>query len=126
MEILLEIILEFLVTLIFEFSAEFGLRSANHILYNKRTNVYVSLLGYIVLAIIFAGISLLVFKNHFFQNENLRHYSLLIMPIILGLLMKYKGSRMQRKGLDTIKLDSFWYGFSFALTFGLVRYLLAS
>jgi hypothetical protein len=37
--------------------------------------------------------------------------------------MSFIGSTLRRKGKKVVQIESFWYGFSFALGMAVVRYL---
>lgn len=127
MEIIFEFIFSFLIELfgqvLFELLAESGLRSISNALgMSKPKKKYLSLLGYILLASVGALVSIFFFKEHFIKNESLRIINLFITPIILGMIMKFRGKKLEGNDLESIRLDSFWYGYVFALTFALIRY----
>jgi len=50
---------------------------------------------------------------------------LLLLPTVAGLTMAWVGSIRERKGQQRIRLDSFSYGFVFALTMALIRFYFA-
>ena len=130
MEIIFEIIFHFFIEVLgqafFELVAELGLRGiGNATGWEKPRSPYMSLIGYVILATVCGAISILFFKNHFIKNEELRIINLLLTPVLLGLIMHFKGKRMDIRHINKIRLDSFWFGFSFALSFGLVRYFFA-
>jgi hypothetical protein len=128
MEIIFELIFSFLIEIIgeglFQLLVELGVRSlGSNLGISKPEKPILSLLGYILLATAGAFISIAIFKNHFIKNETLRIVNLIIAPIILGLMMKFRGKKLEHKNINTIRLDSFWYGYVFALTFALIRLL---
>jgi len=130
MEIIFEAIFFFLLELVgqvfFELFAELGLRSIGNALgFSKPKNRYLSFLGYIIIASLGAMVSILIFKEHFIKNEAMRIANLILTPIVLGIIMKYRGKKLELNNVSSIRLDSFWYGYVFALTFALVRFFYA-
>lgn len=74
----------------------------------------------------FGGLSsLLIFPNHLITNPNIRSTSILILPVLLGLLMSQIGRLLKKRCKDVVRLESFPYGFLFAFTFGFARVLFA-
>ena len=127
MEIIFEFIFGFISELfgqvLVEVLAELGIRSIWNSLGKERPkNFLMSLLGYIILAALAGFISLYIFKHQIIGNENLRILNLIVTPFIAGYLMHLKGKSLVSKDKPTIRLDSFWYGYAFALVFGLVRF----
>lgn len=130
MEIILEAILyifsEILGQAILELLAELGIRSISNALgRQKPQNPILAMIGYVLLAALGSGISLLVFKEHFLKNNNLRIANLLITPIVVGLFMKYRREKLEAKYINPIRINTFWYGFLFAFTFTLIRFFYA-
>jgi hypothetical protein len=128
MDIIFEFIVSFLTELggplIFELLAELGLRSAASALgKDKEIHPIFSLFGYIFLALICSSISIAIHRGHYIKNVNLQYLNLVISPVLIGLIMKYRGKYLHAKDKKTIRLDSFWYGYVFALTFSLVRFI---
>lgn len=74
----------------------------------------------------FGGLSsLLIFPKHLITNPNIRSMSILILPVLLGLLMSQIGRLLKKRCKDVVRLESFPYGFLFAFTFGIARVLFA-
>ena len=74
----------------------------------------------------FSGLSsLLIFPNHLITNPNLRSASIILIPVLLGLVMRQIGISLKKRCKDVVRLDSFPYGFLFAFTFGIARALFA-
>lgn len=127
MDIIFEFIINFVVELggplLFELLAELGLRSSAHVLSkDKEIHPFFSLLGYVSLAFICASISIAIHRGHYIKDINHQYLNLAISPVIIGLIMKYRGHYLKGKDKKAIRLDSFWYGYAFALTFSLVRF----
>lgn len=128
MDILIEFIINFVIELggplIFELLAELGLRSAAHVLSkDKEIHPFFSLVGYIFLALICSSISIAIHRGHYIKDVNLQYLNLAVSPVLIGLIMKYRGQWLRSKEKKAIRLDSFWYGYAFALTFSLIRFV---
>lgn len=125
-EIIFEVILEFLVPTFFELLGELVVREVGKTTGWRRPNSsLLAGLGYIFLAAFGAGLSLVYFPEHFIENSDLRMLTLFVTPIAVGLVMSLRGKFLSKKGKPTIRLDSFSYGFLFALVFGLIRFWFA-
>lgn len=130
MEILFEILfailfsfLEFLLELVFSLFAELGFRSLRETTVTREDrNPILAGIGYVVLGSIAGGLSLLIFPNAFARSENFHGISLLISPVLTGLAMAGFGWVLERSGKRRLRLDSFLYGFIFAMPMALVRF----
>lgn len=127
MELLLELLIEFFGQLLIELLVEFGLR----IPLRKATGsdkAWNSLLSgglYVFVAALCAAASLQLFPNHFIKSLTLRQLNLVVAPALVGLIMGYRGKLLESKGQQALRLDSFWFGYLFALVFALIRFLAA-
>jgi hypothetical protein len=78
---------------------------------------------------VFAGVlSLLVLPHRLIHREHpigFHGISLLISPIIAGSVLSSVGAAMRRWGKKVTPVETFGYGFAFALGMALVRFLLA-
>jgi hypothetical protein len=54
-----------------------------------------------------------------------RYANLAVSPLLVGLLMGFLGRIRSRRNLDRIPLDTFTFGYLFALCFALARFFLA-
>jgi hypothetical protein len=127
MEIILEFIFSFLGELILQIIAELLIESGFHGLANivksrKDRNPYLAFIGYCLLGTIVGFISLAIFPALFITGETFVLINLLVTPVLAGLAMSAIGRWRTKKGKNIIRLDSFIYGFSFALCMALVRY----
>lgn len=130
MEIIFEVILSFLLEfggqLLLELLAEFGIRGVSNVLgIEKPRRPLFAFAGYILLAAIAATFSLFIFEEHFFQVRHFQIMNLIVTPVLVGLLMKLRGRILEKHNKKVIRIDSFWYGYVFALTFALVRFFFA-
>jgi hypothetical protein len=126
MEFIIELILEFFGELILqlfgEFLMEIGLRSLAEVFENRTVqNPLLAVLGYAIMGTILGGLSLLAFPRHFIQNQQLRLLATILTPVVSGLCMSALGAWRRKKGQRLIRLDSFAYGFVFALAMAIIR-----
>jgi hypothetical protein len=82
--------------------------------------------GYLILGAILGAISLAVHPHPLFHPSRFHGASLLISPIIAGLVMSQVGSLLRRYGKQSVRIESFGYGFTFALGWAVVRFVFAS
>ena len=130
MELIFEILLQFIIEIfgqvIFEILAELGIRSISNALgFEKPKNPFLAAFGYIILASISAGISLYFFSIHYVKRSELRLINLIISPLLVGGLMGVRGRFLVKKQKEPIRIDSFFYGYLFAITFALIRFFFA-
>jgi hypothetical protein len=80
-------------------------------------------LGYGFLGSVAGGLSLFLLPHPLIHPSRFHGISLLISPIVTGVVMSFIGSTLRRHGKTVVPIESFWYGFAFALGMALVRYL---
>jgi hypothetical protein len=85
---------------------------------------WLSALGYLALGTGAGALSLWLFPTHLIESSWLRAANLLVTPLLAGLLMEAIGNWRERRAKEVIKLETFAYGFCFALAMTLVRYVL--
>lgn len=123
-ELLFAFLVELLPQLFVELLAEFGIRSISSVFTNQKpVNKYFSFFGYVILAALLGYISIAIKPTPFLKNQSLQMVNLIVGPILIGIIMSLKGKMLTRSNKSPIRLDSFIYGFSFALTYSLTRYL---
>jgi hypothetical protein len=71
------------------------------------------------------GVSLLFFPHHLVKPSRIHGISLLVSPVITGLMMWATGAVLRRRGKRVTQLESFGYGFAFAFGMALVRFFFA-
>jgi hypothetical protein len=81
-------------------------------------------IGYALFGALLAGLSLLVFPTNFAPGAR-RLVNLALTPIAAGLTMCLIGQWRTQRGDELLRIDSFAYGYLFALSLGLVRYAFA-
>jgi hypothetical protein len=81
--------------------------------------------GYLFLGIIFGIASLHLLPHPIFHPSKFHGISLVISPIFTGLAMSQVGSMLRRHGKQAVRIESFGYGFTFALGMALIRFIFA-
>lgn len=130
MELIFEILIQFLFEIfgqfIVEILVEFGIRGVFNVTGISRIrNTLLAAIGYIILAAVCGGLSVWILPHQFIQNPALNIAVLILAPVVVGVIMGFRGKYLMKKGKLAIRLDSFSFGFLFALVFGLVRFWLA-
>ena len=136
MEIIAEIILqilgwiveifgELLLQVTFEFIAEFLGHSVRRPL-GKLPPIpsWLAAIGYLTLGALAGWLSLWLVPEVFIKAPWLRWVNLLLTPLAAGLIMAWKGSRRGSQDKEVIRIESFSYGFCFAFSLALVRFIL--
>lgn len=126
MDIILEILIQFVEEILLQLAIntlfELGMRRVGPALKRGPDNPFFAALGYIVLGSATGGISLLIFPRHMIQVQWLKFISLAAVPAASGIAMSLVGRLRRRQGKELIRLDSFMYGFVFALPMTLIRF----
>lgn len=128
MELLLQIIFEFLLEFILQITGELFFEVAFRKVSAKRWehedfSATISVLMYFGLGLITGWLSILIFPHSFIRSSRLHGISLIITPLLAGLTMSGIGWVRQWQGKLVIRLDTFAYGFIFAFGMALVRFL---
>lgn len=120
---IVRIVLEILAQAVFELLAEIGMRSlAEPFKPSKPPNPFFAVLGYVMLGAIAGGLSLLLPKL-LDAPLWLRILNLIVTPIACGLIMAKLGQIRARREQRIMKLDTFLYGYLFALSMAIVRFV---
>ena len=123
MEFLFEILFEVVLQLFGELLAELGCRAVGEVFEQRKfRNPWLAGLGSLLLGAVAGALSLFLFHHHFIKTTPLRTVNLLFAPLVAGWLMWSIGRWRIQREKSTIRLESFWHGFVFALGMGLVRY----
>lgn len=80
-------------------------------------------IGYSIFGAIAGAVSLWILPALFISVEWLRIVNLITTPIAAGLMMARLGAWREKRDQETIRLDTFAYGFIFALAMALVRFV---
>jgi hypothetical protein len=69
--------------------------------------------------------SVLVFPHPLVHPSRIHGISLVISPLITGSIMSLLGAELRRHGKESVRIESFGYGFTFAFGMAIVRLLFA-
>lgn len=123
-EIFAQIISEIFAQIIFEIFAEIGLRSLTEPFKRiKPVNPVFAGIGYVLFGAAAGWLSLLL-PRIFTVPQWLRILNLILTPIACGYLMSKFGQLREKRQEKTIRIDSFLYGYLFALAMAIVRFIL--
>jgi hypothetical protein len=86
----------------------------------------VAVVGYQLYGAVVGGLSLLLFPAHLVADPGTRWLNLAITPVLSGLVMVAVGAWRRRHEQTLIRLDSFAYGWCFAMAVALVRWKFAT
>jgi len=126
MAILLEILLEFVLPLIAEVFAEAVFHKLGRIPWTRATGlVLLTAIMYFGVGLLAGLISLWIFPHAFARSTKLHGVSLVITPVLGGLLMSFIAWFRVRTWDWTVRLEAFAYGFLFAFPMALLRLLFA-
>lgn len=126
MEFLLEFLLEFVVEVLVQGAFELGFRGlAEPFRKERQVSTAWALFSYVLLGAVGGAISVWLFPMHVLKHPLAQYVNLIITPIALGLAFEWLGHRRESKGKQKMLLDRFSYGFVFALTMGLIRFVFA-
>ena len=134
MEIIAEIFIQ-LFGWIFEFLSELLLQAFGELIAEwigrsvkepfrrpKPVHPGLAVVGYGIFGALAGSISLWVLPSLFISADWLRVLNLVATPLVAGLMMERLGAWREQRNQATIRLDTFAYGFVFALAMALVRY----
>jgi len=127
---LLEVFLEVFVEAAFEFAAELiGAliwRGLDAVLDTSEfKNPLIACIGYLFLGGVTGGLSLLIIPHPLFHPSRIPGLSVIISPVLAGLGMWMVGTTLRKRGRRVMQIESFGYGFAFALGMAMVRFLFA-
>ena len=122
MEILLELLLELIIQVFGEVLLEMGFHAVSAP-FKGRASPWLAALGYAVLGAAIGGISLAIWPAHMVSSAALRWVNVLVTPVAAGLCMAALGAWRARRGQAILRIDKFSYGYLFALSFALVRFV---
>lgn len=124
LEFLIEILGELILQLVFEVLAESGLRALGAP-FQRTPNPWLAGIGYAAFGAAAGGLSLWLVASHLVKSESLRMLNLILTPVAVGLLMSALGTWRTRKAQPILRIDRFAYGYVFALSFALIRFVFA-
>lgn len=119
-ELILEVVGEFLLQVVGEALLEFGLHALAKP-FRRRPNPWVAALGYAMLGAALGSLSLLLFPANLVPRP-WRILNLIATPVAVGAIMALLGTWRARRGQPVLRLDRFACGYVFALSLALVRF----
>ena len=81
--------------------------------------------GFAFSGLILGGVSLLLFPHRLVHPSRFHGISLLVSPVITGLMMWATGIVLRQRDKKVTRLESFGYGFAFAFGMAFIRFLFA-
>jgi hypothetical protein len=123
-EFLFEIFAEILIQLVVQVLAEAGLHTVND-WRNFKANPWLAGLGYALLGALGGAITVWLLPHYMVHNEALRKLNLLVTPLAAGGMMVLVGAWRAKRGDPVLRIDRFAYGYVFALSLALVRFVFA-
>ena len=123
-ELLLEVVGEFLIQVVVETLIQLGFHSLAAP-FRRTPNPWVAAFGYTMFGAILGGISLLAFPANL-APPSWRVMNLVITPVAVGVIVALLGKRRVKRGQSMLGIDRFSYGYLFALSLGLVRFQFAA
>lgn len=123
-ELVTQILAEFVVQALFELLAEWGFRSLAAP-FERPRNPLLATVGLTLWGLAGGAISLWIFPASPIRNPLFRQMNLVATPVALGFLMTLVGKIRLNKGQDVMRLDRFGYAFVFAFSMALVRFIWA-
>jgi len=123
-EFLLELFGEILIQFVAEALAEAGLHKVKD-WRDYKPDPWVAGAGYAVLGGFAGAITVWLLPHYVVHNEVVRKVNLLVTPLTAGGMMYLVGMWRARRGDPVLGIDRFAYGYVFALSLALVRYVYA-
>lgn len=124
LELFIEVFGEFILQCLVEGLVELGLHSLAAP-FARRPNPWMAGLGYAVFGAILGGLSLLVFPSNF-ATRPWRLLNLIVTPLAVGGAMATLGAWRARRAEDIWRIDRFGFGYVFALSLAVVRFVYAA
>jgi hypothetical protein len=124
LELVLEVLGEFLLQVVGEAFLELGFHSLAEP-FRKPPNPWLAALGYALFGAIFGGLSLLVFPTNLVPQP-WRLVNLVVTPLAVGGIMVLMGAWRAKRGQPVLRIDRFSYGYLFALSLAFIRFHFAA
>ena len=122
-ELVFGLLWELFANLIFQLLAELGMRSlVEPFRKSDRRHPFLAFLGSILLGSLAGVASLWIVPSHVFNSKHLQGYGLIYVPLLCGANMAGLRRLKESRGRQVFFLDSFTYGYTFALFMSLVRF----
>lgn len=125
LEFIFEILGEFFLQVAIEALAEMGLHAWADPM-RRPVNPWLAALGYVLFGTLLGALSLWFFPVHLIADRTLRYLNLLATPAAVGLAMMALGAWRAQRGQTGVRLDRFTFGFLFAFSMGVTRFVFAA
>jgi hypothetical protein len=121
-------IAEILAEVVFQVVMEVAVASIARLFRNISTestvwNPLATAVGYFLLGLLSGVLSVVVAPHPIVRPSKIHGISLLISPLITGLIMSQIGVWIRRRELRSVRIESFAYGFTFAFGIAIFRFL---
>jgi len=120
--LILEFLGEFLIQIVGELIIDAVFHGVSRVPWANKILSTVLLVMYFGLGLLLGWISLWFFPQAFTRSATLPGISLLITPLLAGLVMAAIGYIRKREGKLATRIESFLYGFIFAFGMALIRF----
>ena len=90
----------------------------------RRSDPLAGTLVFTLVGAAFGFLSALIFPHPLVHPSRFHGIGLLISPVLTGFAMAWIGRAWQRRGRNSVRIESFGYGFTFALALALIRFWL--
>ena len=128
MEIIFELLAQLFLEIFVQGAFELGGRGVISFFRKEgeTVNPWLAICGYITMGAIAGGVSVWLIPMHLLKAPALQLVNLAITPIVLGFIFEALGRWKSNHEKPRYAVDRFSYGFTFALTMGLIRYFFAA
>lgn len=124
LELILQLLGEFLLQAFAEALAELGLHALAEP-FRKRPHPVVATIGVAALGALAGALSLFLLPHHLVTTPALRWLNLLLVPTAAGALMMFAGRWRRGRGDAVLSIDRFACGYVFAIAMAAVRFVFA-
>jgi len=123
---ILEPLLEALLEYLFAAIADLLVRAFGEVFSERRLqNSWLAHVGYALFGTLFGALSLASFPRHLVHSAKIPGISLLVSPLLVGLMMWATGAFLRGREKRVMQLENFGCGFAFAFGMAAVRFLFA-
>ncbi len=122
---ILELVAEFLLELLFAELAGLLARLVRRFPVTvRRSDPFMVTAVFTLVGVAFGFLSTWIFPHPLVHPSRFHGMSLLISPLLTGLVLAWIGRAWKRRGRSSVRIESFGYGFTFALAMALIRFWL--
>jgi hypothetical protein len=121
---ILRILGELILQMIFEAVGELAIHSVKEPFRRpKPIHPLLAAIGYAIFGALAGGLSVWLFPHLYLEAQGLRIVNLIVTPIAAGGLMAGIGAWRRRRDKEVVRLETFAYGYCFALAMAVVRFV---